>query len=378
MGKTLFTSSTVGLRNEKLIIELLRKYGPISRQRICEAIGLSNSTASDIFRRLRKKGLILETKGISNTRGAKPIIIKINPKGGYVAGIMIHPSNIFIGLFSLDLETIDIIKIHVKEIPTPHNISNLLQKHLFKLMDTHHIPKSKLNALGITLPGLITPDGIVTNSSPLRWNNVPLKKNLSEHFNCPITIHRIVTLKSLFSEFEALYQIWGQRVTLHITLAHGIGADLILDGKIHHGGSGLLGEIGHIVVDPNGPFCGCGNRGCLESLISGPALAKKIKKDIKAGKQTILRNLIKNKDDPISTINKWGRALRKSDDYARALLYFVGENFSKIIAIAITCYDPNVIILSGYVVRQCSNYLVDKIKEKIDTEVCGSEHRDIR
>ncbi|MHA1988813.1 MAG: ROK family transcriptional regulator [Promethearchaeota archaeon] len=378
MNKNLNTSARIGLKNEKIIVELLRKYGSMSYKRINEITGFSISTISDIHRRLKKKGLTIEIKGYSKSRGAKPIIIDLNPRGVYIAGTIINSSNIVIGLFGLNLEEIEIIEIRVKDTPSPQNIPHLLQKHLFNLMDKHHIPRSKLKAIGVTLPGLITSDGIVACSTPLYWNNIPLKKILSEHFNCLITLHRFIALRSLFSEYEAIYEIWGQCVILHLTLADGIGSHLILNQKIASGSTGFLGEIGHIVLDPSGSVCGCGNRGCVESLISGPAIAKKILNDIKAGKQTILKSLIKNEKDTLSVINKWGKALKNRDAYALELLDFVGENFGKIIAIAIICYDPNIIVLSGYVAKQCPEYLINIIKKKIATEICGSQYRNIR
>jgi len=220
------------------------------------------------------------------------------------------------------------------------------------------------------------PDGVVKNSSPLRWHNTPLKKILSEYVSCHITICRHIHVKAFV--LDTFSDVWARPIIFHTTIGHGVGGALIIDGKIMFGDKGLMGEIGHIVVEPNGPLCGCGNRGCLESLISGPALAERIKNDIKNGVNTCLVNMIKKNDSIKDIIQLWGTAIRKGDNYALKIRNLVGEYFGHIIAITVICYDPNTIILDGYVTEQCSDYLSEKIKEKIKTEVCGVEARDIR
>lgn len=375
MDKKSIDSKSAGVRNEKLILALLRQHTQLSQAQICEMANLGSSTVCYIVSRLREKGLVVEKKGKSTKRGAKPVSVSINPCGQFIVGIEINPDNILIGLFDFNCRLMETTQVLLSDDRSPKNICNTLEINLRGLLGKHHIEHKKLSGIGAVLSGSISKDGIVELSSPLGWKSVPLRQMLINRLKVPVMV--CTTRVRLLAENSQAHDLHYKNV-LSFNIADGVGSHAIIDGHLLHGSTSRSGEIGHIIVDPDGPECGCGHKGCLESFISGPALAKMIRGDIEKGCRTILKDTVVTDDFPETVISKWGQAIESKDDYSLKLCEFVAEHFSRIAAIAINCYDPDIVVLAGYVSKQCFESLAQSIRKRIATDVYDSDSRDIQ
>jgi len=132
-----------------------------------------------------------------------------------------------------------------------------------------------LRAIAIGAPGPLDPDRGVLLSPPNLpgWDEVPLATRVETALGARCRVEHDANLAAL-AEFR---QGAGAGTTnfVYVTASSGIGAGLILEGRLYRGSHGAAGEFGHIVVDPAGPLCGCGNRGCLEAIASGTAIASR-------------------------------------------------------------------------------------------------------
>ena len=375
MNNSAIDSKNAGLRNEKLVISLLKEHGEVSQSQLCKLTGLGSSTVSYIVARLREKDLIIEKQGKSAKRGAKPVFISINPRGKFAVGVEINPSAIVIGLFDFNCLLVESIRVPVESERSVEKVLNLLEINLKGLMSKNSVEDNGIIGLGITLSGSVSPDGVVELSSPMGWKKVPLKKLVSTCFECPVKIY--TTRVRLLAETASERELSSTNV-LYINVGSGVGSTVIIDSRLIHGATNRCGEIGHTVVDPEGPMCGCGNKGCLETLISGPALAGRIKSDIASGVETVLAEKIKSDDVPEEVISKWGNSLKKGDSYAESICELLSEHLSRSAAVAINCFDPEVVILGGYVSMQCFDYLAEAIKGRFGTDVYDSSDRSVK
>ena len=316
MKNSAIDSRDAGLRNEKLVISLLKEHGEVSQAQLCKLTGLGSSTVSYIVARLREKDLIIEKRGKSSKRGAKPVCISINPKGQLAVGIEINPSSIVIGLFDFNCELIESIRVPLESQRSVENVLHLLEINLKGLMSKNGVKENDVIGLGITLSGSVSPDGVVELSSPMGWKKVPLKHLVSTQFECPVEVYttRVRLLAEIASEPEL-----SSKNVLYINVGNGVGSTVIIDGRLIHGATNRCGEIGHIIVEPQGPACGCGHKGCLEALISGPALARRIRSDIAEGIDSILNEIVKDNDVPEDVVGKWGKSLKEGDSYAESI-----------------------------------------------------------
>ena len=143
------------------------------------------------------------------------------------------------------------------------------------------------------------------------------------------------------------------------------------------GSTNRCGELGHVVIDPEGPLCGCGQRGCLEAHISGPAIAKKIKDDIAAGTISVLAKLITSQDTPEDNAEKLKQAIENNDAYAIGIRGFIADRLSRSAAMAINFFDPDSLILAGYVCEMCADYFAECIKSRFKSDVYDQSSRNI-
>lgn len=132
---------------------------------------------------------------------------------------------------------------------------------------------SPARAVGIGMPGLVDVDRGITRflpNLPTQWRGVPVRETLEPRTGCPVYIlndARTATLGELVFGHGR-----GVRTMVYFGLGTGVGGGVVVDGQLRLGPLGAAGELGHQTILPDGPLCGCGNRGCLETLVSGPAM----------------------------------------------------------------------------------------------------------
>jgi len=366
MKNTPIDSKDIGRRNERVVLTLLRKHGPLSQAQLCQLAGLGSSTTSYIIGRLREKELIEEQLGQSNRPGAKPTLVSVNSRGRFVVGVEINPSYLLIGLFDFDGQKVESVKIALNGDHSVENVIQILEINLLGLLSKYNVRQIKLIGIGVTLSGSVSPDGVVELASPLDWKSVPLKEKLSPLFKSPIDIY--TTRVRLLAEIGIEPQLSSKNV-LYLNIANGVGGTVFEDGKLLHGATGRFGELGHIVVNPEGPRCGCGHRGCLEALISGPALAAKMKQDIVAGQDTALAKCVTNEMIPEVVIEHWARAVEQGDRYAVEIKDYLAEEVARAVSAGINYYDPDVVMLAGYVCWACLPYLIEAVKKRFASDV---------
>ncbi|MCP4713036.1 MAG: ROK family protein [Planctomycetes bacterium] len=374
MKSTPIDSKGIGRRNEKVLLTLIRKHGPLSQAQLCKLAGLGSSTTSYIIGRLREKELIEEQLGQSSRPGAKPTLVSVNSRGRYLVGTEINPSYLLMGLFDFDGQKVESVKIALNGDHSVENVILILEINLLGLISKHNVDQTKLIGIGVTLSGSVSLDGVVELSSPLGWKLVPLKEKLSQLFDSSIDIYS--TRVRLLAEIGIEPQLSSKNV-LYLNIGNGVGGTIFEDGKLLHGATGRFGELGHMIVNPEGPRCGCGHRGCLEALISGPALAAKMKQDIAAGRETALSTCITDEVIPEVVIEHWSRAVEQGDRYAVEVKDYLTDEVARAVSAAINYYDPDVVMLAGYVSWACLPYLIDAVKSQFASDVYDHTSRHI-
>ncbi len=136
----------------------------------------------------------------------------------------------------------------------------------------------------------------------------------------------------------------GTRHLLHATLGTGIGGGLVIDGRLYRGAQGLAGEIGHIVIDPGGPRCACGSRGCLEALVSGVAFAARARKLLEQGKSAVLKEVV-GYDEPTGA--HLFAAAAKGDRASEAEIRNGGHYLGLGLGSLVNVLNPDAVTLSG-------------------------------
>lgn len=204
---------------------------------------------------------------------------------------------------------------------------------------------STVDCIGVGVPGTIHPDtGLLFVAPNLGWENIPLRSLLQEKLAAPV-----------YTDNDANLGAWGESLfgagvgmphLMYVTVSTGIGAGLILNGNIIHGVQGGAGEIGHMVLDPQGPLCHCGKRGCLEALASGTAIAKTARQLVAAGQGQRILAQAQGQVENI-TAQTVAQAAAQGDPQAVEILKHAGSMLGLGLANAAELLNPGLIILGG-------------------------------
>jgi glucokinase len=213
-------------------------------------------------------------------------------------------------------------------------------------------------AIGICAPGPLNPiTGVIINPPNVpAWHNFPLASEIARVFSAPVTIDNDANAAALA---EAKWGAGrGHRNVFYATIGTGIGTGIVFDGKIYHGRTGSAAEGGHMGIDPSGPLCPCGKRGCIELLASGPAIARRARHKLANNPDSILLelaggNLQAITSEIVSQAHTEGDLVAKRvlDETLDLLAYWLGN--------IVDLLEPDVIVIGGGVSSMLAPFLGD-------------------
>lgn len=338
--------------NRSHVLNTIKSYGPIGRADIARRTGLSPATVTSISAKLISQNLVLEKSAGDSSGGRPPILLDINPKGGYVIGIKLTETHAICAL--TDLEAYILAK---SSLPLsghdPAQVVEDLAQMVPSFMREQKIPKKQLLGVGIGVAGIIDAEKGILRQSPIYgWNNVPLRDMLQSKLHIPVYIENDVNTLTLTERWFGPGQ--GVDHFLTVTVGRGVGLGIVANGQFYRGQTGGAGEFGHITINPDGPLCACGKHGCLEAYIGDPGLIRSAQEAAARGK---LPDSILDVDTLLSLAHNGNSTAVQIFDQAGRMLG-IG------IATLINLFNPKKIIISGEGTRE-GDFLFIPMKESI-------------
>lgn len=343
--------------NLKMLFNLINKCGPVSRADLAAITQLSATTVSDLVDELIGSNIVISTgMGETKTSGRKPIMLQVNPEGGYIASIGWKKHGLNFSLFNLKCNELD----NVFQPMTPHTD---YVEAIYNIVNNSSIMKlgrEKLFALCIVLPAIIEVETKKIISTVLEIDDNNLLVRLKERFaNLPI----VVGNESAFAAYAEKEFSGGHDVMnlIYVNIHMGVGAGIVFNGEMFRGSSGMAGEFGHMSIDVNGPECTCGNHGCLEQLVSIPAMARKIIEGINSGRETIIKDLVNNDFSKIN-MDTIKQAVDRNDKLALELIDGTATKLAFGISNIISIFNPEIVVLGGEI-QKLGETFIEKVKQ---------------
>jgi len=265
--------------NIRRIFKLVSISDGISRAEIANRTGLSPTTVSTLAEELIFAGFIFEDgTGDIPTSGRKPIMLKVKPKGGCIIAADLQDNGYNLGLFDLNCCS---ISENFIVLPEYDNLGISMLEEISKAIKKNGFQKVQLLGICIGAPGIIDRKNNKIISSTILPIDIKNDFYSVIQESYPGIRLELINESSLSAYAEKEFgKITGNIDNLiYVDIHTGIGAGIIINGRMYEGSGSLAGEIGHISVDINGPHCKCGSRGCLETLASIPALIADIEHD---------------------------------------------------------------------------------------------------
>jgi len=258
----------------------VRERGSVSRADIARQTGLARSTVSSLVSDLQGSGLVVESPSAngrdhgSSKGGRPPVLLTLNPSAGAVLGIHFDHRFVRVAVAELDHR---ILAEEARELDVDHDAASTfdvaaeLAEHVVARAG---VKAGRLLGAGVAVPGPIDHETGVVGSTTIMpgWVGLDLAAELERRLKLPVLIDNDANLGALAESVLGAGRDVSEMV--YVMLSSGIGAGLVLGGRLHRGARGTAGEIGHVVVNEQGPICRCGNRGCLETYAGAFALAE--------------------------------------------------------------------------------------------------------
>ena len=284
-----------------------------------------------------------------------------NGKPTHLVGVDLGGTKILAGVFEPDFNCLARIKISTKPERGPDGVIERIVRCVRDAVDESDLTMKQIRGVGIGAPGAVnTAEGRVIFAPNLSWKDVPLKKDLEKELGVPVFVENDCKLHTL-GVFDAELKS-RPRHLIGLFLGTGIGAGIIIDGRLYTGFNGSAGEIGHMVIDINGPECGCGNRGCFEALASRRAIFRTIQAAVKAGQETVLVEMLGKELEDLRS-GDLRKALRRGDKFVQKVIEQAAEYVGIAVGNLINLFNPEVIVIGGGVIEQLEHEMLPIIEK---------------
>lgn len=261
--------------NRSLVVETVRRYGGLTQVELAAATGLSTATVSTLVRELLGAGVVETTTTTRSGRRAQ--LVTLAKQVGLAVGVQIGHRHMRVALSDV---AYDVLAEQLLPLPPEHRVDTSLDRAALLAVDMLERVGSDLDdvvGIGIGLPAPVdSSTGMVSVRGIMRgWDEVHLGHVLHKRLGRPVFVDNDANLGALAESVLGAAKEY--RDSIFVRASHGVGAGIVISGRVHRGFAGTAGEIGHVQVDPAGDICRCGSRGCLDTIVGAHALIEPLR-----------------------------------------------------------------------------------------------------
>ena len=341
--------------NSNLIKKFIYQHSPVSRVEIAQQLGLTTPTITGMVTPLIASGLLRETTAASEetkVAGRPRMMLEFVPEAHYICGVDVDPYQINYMVTDLRGNVISVRRTG-QSLGEYHATMELLSEQIPVFLKESGIPKGKLLGVGVSLPGMI--DGSADKIYDIfyeGWTEHSLSAELGQRLGLKVEVENNVRARAICAE------LFDRSVTAqpfaYFFVSYGVACQMIIDGKVLYGQSAAAGEIGHTVVQRDGPVCPtCGNRGCLEALTGERAILQRCRDIVNTDAPTVLRELAPNPED--LTMDHVLEAQKQGDREVSGVVEDAIEYLGIALANTINLISPRAVTLEGRLLSTAQN-----------------------
>lgn len=340
------------------LFEMVLTRGPLSRRDAARLTGLSAASVTKLVKPMISHGYLVENDREAGVPGRPQIPLQVDPARHHAIGLKLTDSEI-IGVVA-DLNAAVLSSHRLKYTDTsPHGVVAAISELTAMLQDRAPAGDDRLLGIGIGVGGHVNGNtGVVVEGPFLNWHDVPLRQLVTEATGLPAIIENDVNTLALAEQWFGAGSSFSTFAV--ITLGLGVGCALVFEGQLWRGVSGAAGEFGHMVVDPEGPLCHCGKRGCLEAVVGDQAIAAAMSKA--AGRR-------------IGKVSQVVSAAHAGDPDAREIFSQAGIALGRAIASLLNLLNPPLVILSGEGITN-SDLFIDALRAELSRDAFSTTAQD--
>jgi N-acetylglucosamine repressor len=362
--------------NQSMVLNMIRIKEPISRADIAKLTKLTKPTVSTMVSELIEKNLITEEEATTSSvvGGRKPFLLRINYSAYYIIGVYAAAEVVRVILSTMDGKIVTDYSKEMTELPSKDEFMDMIIKNIQYVLKYSQIENDLILGIGFAMHGLVDPDeGVAIFSPHLHLENIPIKETLEKEFHLPVMVENDVRALAIAESWFGQGQDISDFICLSVGM--GIGSGIFIKDEIYKSPFNTGGEIGHTILEVNGPKCECGNNGCLEAYASETAIVKKVANELTDHHDSILSEWLRDGKNKLS-LKMIFKAAKEGDLFAVSILEESARSLGLAAANMINILKPSRLILEGYIFEQ-GDIIVSPIKEMIEKYTFKSPHEEI-
>ncbi len=337
-------------RNRERVLGVLRERGRISQADIARVTGLSRTTVHTLVSELKDSGVVHEVESSAREiKGGRPAVqLMLQESSLTVVGIDFGHSHVQVAVADIAHNVLAERRCDLDVNRDARTALDTAARMVDEVLDEGRVDRKSVIAAGIGIPGPVDRGRGTAGSATILpgWTGVQIGQEMQERLGIPVEIENDANLGALAE------MTWGAGRECsnfaYIKAATGIGAGVVIDGRLLHGASGTAGEIGHTTLDESGALCYCGNRGCLETVASGPAIVA----------------LVSSGQPEILTLGQVIELATSGDARCRRAISDAGREIGVAVAGLCNLINPERVIVGGLLSR-AGELLLQPVRESI-------------
>jgi predicted NBD/HSP70 family sugar kinase len=332
--------------NERIVLNLVRQAGPISRAELARRSNLSRSTISSIIAPLLESNIVREVGAGDSQGGRRPILIEFNYQSAYVIGVELGTETLTVLLTDLAANVLRYVQVPTEIAAGPGACIPQVAALIERTAAAAGVGLGAILGVGVGVPGPLEAAAGRLIAPPIMpgWHSVPLRALLEERLGIRVFLENDANLGALAEQRLGAARGWRNVAYVYLG-SRGIGSGLLLDGRLFRGDIGSAGEIGHLMMDEDGPVCRCGSIGCLEAIAGTPALLQRARD---AGLRV----------EWVATLIQFAQ---QGNAQAVAIIREAGEHLGIAIASLVNMINPGCVVIGGGLAT-AGNLLLDPLR----------------
>ncbi len=283
-------------------------------------------------------------------------------KAEYIVGVDLGGTKILSGVFDTNLKLVSTSKLSTKPQRGVDAVIERIARCAREAVDEADLQMKNVAGVGIGAPGAVNfEDGVVIFAPNMPgWKDVPLKKMLEKELEVPVFVENDCNIAALGVYGAELKS--KPKSMLGIFVGTGIGAGIVINGELYGGFGHTAGEVGHMVLDVDGPKCGCGSKGCFEAVASRTAIFQRIKGAVKDGQKTLLTEMLGDDLEDLRS-GDLRKAIRRGDKFVDKVVEEAAEYIGIATANLVNVLNPEVVVIGGGVLEALEDEMMSIIVE---------------
>lgn len=355
----LATRSTAHDVNKQIVLNLVRENQPISRAELARRMGVHRSALTNMVRELVQTGVIYERGTAATARGRRPTLLHLRTNGRLAVAVDVRPGRTVVALadFAGKVVSRDVLATPA----TPELLMEALAQRVERLLAgaAEDGVTPACEGVGLVVPGMVDRRlGRIVYSPRLGWRDVELRHALGARLGIPVRVEAAPIACAMARLWLAPEATGDVRSFAYVSVSEGVGVGVVLNGEVLRGEAHTAGEYGHVSLDPNGPECVCGRRGCWEAFAGdGATLARYMERA--GGRKTVGVGgtpangagdaAARSRSTLPLTIEEVVRRARRGEEAARETLEETGTQIGRGLAAVVSTVNPGRIFVGGEV-----------------------------